>query len=206
MPEMPLFISFHTPEPRYVKASARMEESLNLFNLPYDIRTLPSLECWNLNCCIKPKFILSMLEAYPEQDRMIWIDADAQVLQYPEHFKHIEADMAAVMVDNHHGLFASIIFVRNNQQVRDLIKRWIKLTEKDPYKYTGDQIHLHNLISYDNKAVIFEELPKEYSYCTGIMSIDIAPIILQHQASIEGRKEFTTCPHCMNGPYGSVTI
>ena len=201
-----LFISFHTPEPRYVNASARLEESLKLFKLPYEIREMPSYGCWNLNCVTKPKFILAMMEAYPEQDRMIWIDADAQVIQYPEYLKHVKADMAAVIIDKGHGLFASLILIRNNQKVRDFIKGWVRFCEQDPYKhFTGDQKYLDNMVR-NNKTITFEELPWEYSYCTGIMTMDKAPVILQHQASIEGRGEFKDCPHCRNNLYGSVTI
>ena len=202
MPDI-LYISFHTPELRYVQASARLEASLKQFSLPYEIRTLPSLDCWNLNCCIKPKFILSMVEAYPNVDRMIWIDADAQVMQYPEHFKTIKADMAAVI--NEQGLFASLIFLRNNKPVRDILRRWIAYSDADPYQYTGDQIHLDDLIK-NNRTIVFEELPWEYSYFPGIMTTERGPVILQHQASIHGRKEFKNCPHCQKGPYGSVTI
>ena len=102
--------------------------------------------------------------------------------------------------DNEH-IYAN----RNTREVRNLLGQWIQFSDADPYQFTGDQVHLDELIK-KNKTIVFEELPWEYSYFPGIMTTENGPVILQHQASIHGRKEFKNCPHCQKGPYGSVTI
>lgn len=198
---MPVFISFCTPEEKYISASKRLEASLKNFGLPYEIRILPSMGCWNLNACIKAEFILAMLMSYPYQKEMVWIDADGEIVKYPNKLEGIEADMAAVV--NEHGLFASLIYFKNIPRVRRLVRKWVMANRNNPFENTGDQINLEGLIQV-SPEIVFEELPREYS-CSVHDMVD-NPVILQHQISSLVRKEFTGCPHCMGSPYGSVVV
>jgi hypothetical protein len=198
---MPVFISFHTPEQRYVEASKRLEASLKMFGLPYEIRTLPSLGCWNKNDCIKAEFILAMLQSYPYQKEMIWIDADAEIVQYPKKLEDIKGDVAAVV--NEHGLYASLVYFRNIPRVRRLVREWVRANNENPYEFTGDQFNLDALLKV-SPWIYFEELPREYS--SSIHENVENPVILQHQVSNFTRKEFTDCPHCMEGMYGTVVV
>jgi hypothetical protein len=198
---MPTFISFHTPEQRYAEASVRLEASLKRFELPYEIRTLPSLGCWNRNDCIKAEFILAMLQSYPYQKEMIWIDADGEIVQYPKKLEDVSGDVAAVV--NEHGLFASLIYFKNIPRVRRLVREWIRANKENPYEFTGDQINLERLLK-GSPEIFFEELPREYS-CS-IHEGTESPVILQHQVSNLTRREFTDCPHCMASPYGTIVV
>lgn len=76
---MPIYISFYTPN--YKNHADRLIDSLNKFNLNYDVQPIQSQGNWFKNCNFKPIFIKQMLNKY--NCPVVWLDADAIVQQYP---------------------------------------------------------------------------------------------------------------------------
>ena len=180
---IPTIISFYTDDEVYRPAIERLKASLDNFGLSYDIVCVADRGTWTANCSYKAEFILSMLEDYIPFN-LIWLDADAEVVRYPELFDRIEGDIAAVV--NQHGLFASAIYFHNTKEVRNLVTDWVQAIKDNPGEFTDDQINLERVIKAQSK-VVFEELPPEYSFITDVMKPVEHPVIIQHQASRQGR-------------------
>lgn len=183
---MPIYISYFTADEIYMPAANRLKISLDKLNLNHEIICCPSRGTWNLNTCYKANFIHAMLQAYDPLD-LIWIDADAEVMQYPILLEDIKQDIASVV--NNQGLLASVIYFSNTPKVRNLVETWIAANKANPNEFTGDQINLDRLLKKDEfrELITFKELPWEYSYIPGIMGQIDNPVILQHQASRQGR-------------------
>jgi len=97
-----VFISFYTNDPIYAKHSIGLIESLEKFNLRYDINRLPSNPAisWNQQTKYKPQFILNKINQHTSP--VVWIDIDARVKQYPEILFSLNCDIGLSLrnVDN----------------------------------------------------------------------------------------------------------
>lgn len=186
MSKIPTIISFYTDDEIYRPAVDRLRTSLERFNLAHEIVCCPARKTWNENCLYKANFISAMIQNYEPLD-LIWMDADAEVLRYPELLGEIEGDIAAVV--NSHGLFAALIYFRNTPQVKKLIEAWILVNESNPNEFTGDQINLERVLGQEEfkRSVTFQNLPWEYSYIPDVMGGIEDPVVVQHQASRQGR-------------------
>ena len=184
MSQVPIIISFYTDDEIYRPAAERLEASLTKFNLAHEITCYPTRGSWNDNCCYKAKFIYGMLREYAPLD-LVWMDADAEVMQYPALLGEIKGDIATVV--NKHGLLASVIYLKNSLEVETLINDWVRAVEANPNEFTADQIHLERLLKENRHQLTFEQLPPEYSFIPGVMGEMENPVILQHQASRQGR-------------------
>jgi hypothetical protein len=183
---IPIIVSFYTDDEIYLPAAERLRISLEKFNLTYEIVCCPKKGNWNANCLYKTEFIHTMLQHYYPLE-LIWMDADSEVLKYPELLGRIESDIAAVI--NKQGVFASLIYFRNNYEVKKLIEAWIQANKNNPNEFTGDQINLERVLKDPEykDTVTFQELPWEYSYIPDVMGGIDDPVIIQHQASRQGR-------------------
>lgn len=73
-----VFCSYFTPG--YAAEAAGLVASLERFNLPHDVRPMPSRGEWTRNCAAKPAFLLAMREAYVDA-AIVWLDADSRVVR-----------------------------------------------------------------------------------------------------------------------------
>jgi hypothetical protein len=181
--QTPIIISYHTDDEIYRPAAERLRASLEKFGLEHEIVCCAKRGTWTENCRYKAKFIHGMLWAYRPLD-LIWMDADAEVLQYPEMLSKIDADLAAVV--NSHGIFASLIYFQNTPEVMKLVRDWIEANDEYPNEFTGDQANLVRVLA-QHPEIKFKELPGKYSYNPDIMDNIGNPVIYQHQASRQGR-------------------
>ena len=78
------FISSFTVGTIYEKiANEMLRPSLEHWNLPYHIFAKPDLGLWKVNSRQRPLYIKEAFELFPGEN-IVWIDADAKVLKYPE--------------------------------------------------------------------------------------------------------------------------
>jgi hypothetical protein len=181
---IPRIISYYTPDPIYTLAAERLKASLDKFGLRHTIIACEPRGNWNANTCYKSSVIYANLYSDLLFDQ-IWLDADAEVMLYPELLSDLDCDIAAVVNDK--GLLASMIYFRNCPEVRELVADWVKLNKENPGERTGDQINLERLLKKNDHQLRFQALPWEYSYIPDIMGYIENPVILQHQASRQGR-------------------
>jgi hypothetical protein len=183
----PLFVSFHTPDDWYEYQAKRLKESLVKFGLEHHIECLNGFEGWAPCCFFKAHFILKMLNEHSGQD-IIWLDADAQVAQYPALLDSIRTDIAYVRNGNKE-VIASMLYFKNNDASRHLLKGWMEANEMFPNNRAADQENLGRLVNSLEAArkITGTELPSSYCFEDGITREKTVPVIYQWIASRVGK-------------------
>ena len=186
----PLVISCHTPDHLYQTSANRLRASLDRFNLDHEIQSYQSRGTWKDNTCYKPFFIKAMLEKYPGRP-LWWLDADAEVVAFPQLFFKQEADFAAGYKGQE--FLAGTLYFANNEWSLKIVNDWIdhlKLPEALPWK---EQLALAAVVKYlrEQKCIIFQELPFEYVRIFDVPH-ERETVVLHHQLSRQGREFYGT--------------
>ena len=193
----PLIISFYTPDSIYEKEIEDLKASCEKLNLPYHFEKRVCKGKWVVNVNEKPKFILEKLKEFKRP--IIWVDADAIIVQRPSFFRNLDCDFA-VRIDPkqddqfHSKVIAATCYARYSDAAIKLLERWIERCEEG--KETGgrpalDQEYLRDIIHNESYQAKIESLP--LGYCRVIDSEedqipDQDTYILQFQASRLGQK------------------
>jgi hypothetical protein len=140
----------------------------------------------------KPVFIKEMLDAHPDES-IVWIDADAVVLKYPNIFGQIDTDIGVYYkttgpcADRFGGqeLITASMYFANNKRTRTLLEMWIWEQSRldQPESQLVEQRALHRTIPIwrrENKGTI-TILPQ--SYCRIFDAEEDHRVIVQNQAS-----------------------
>lgn len=125
--------------------------SCKKFDLPYSIDPIPNFGTWEKNCCFKPKYILKKLIDLKRP--ILWLDADALIVQKPTLFETLDADIALRIVnelpnDHQSKMISGTIFVNNTPGALQVLQEWDLETEtlfkQDPHLW--DQVSLRNIL------------------------------------------------------------
>jgi hypothetical protein len=165
-------ISFYTENSLYEKDVRDLVASCQKFKIPYIIEKVPNLGSWEKNCCFKPKYILEKLQALKKA--VVWVDADAILVQKPKIFP-LACDIAAYKRQINRKekkvemIQSGTLFVNYTKKAMELLKKWEKACQKKlkeeekkkKPKEVWDQECLNDLLKKE-KSVIFEKLPLGY--------------------------------------------
>ncbi len=180
------YISFYTRNTGYEDEVGNLIESLEKFNLNHYVEAIDSLGSWQKNCMYKPVFIKKMLDKYPEEDKIVWIDADAIVKKDPVLFKDIEEDIAFHYCRSHWQKYPELLtgtmMFRNNDKIRSLLDMWIESCNKNSNIW--EQKALQRVIN--NAGISIYDLPSSYTKIRDLDEDgekDIDPVILHTQAN-----------------------
>lgn len=201
-------VSFYTEN--YKDEVAILIKSLDDFKIPYDIELIKSKGSWKENACYKIPFILKKLKQYNHP--IVWLDADAQVVQYPVEFDNMGDSLFGGIrtpfkkqVPGFHirilnEYVSNTIYLVPSKEVFDYFKEVNAFIKSAPHAYdekmVAEQYYMQMILDSNNWAgrLKFRELP--YSY--GIPSYwgnkekkwgkvfdcyKEAPVIVQRQAS-----------------------
>jgi len=170
--------AFYTDDDIYRSYAERLEESLKLHQLPYDLLKLPAGHFagkWKAACRWKPWFIAEMLDKHKRD--ILYLDADAAVLSHPALFDAFEADLG-VYLRPPGELFASTIYVKNNGGGRLAVARWqMKVDENEK---NDDQTMLQRVVDM-SLDIDIRTLPGTYAY--KFAESPAQAVIGQYQAS-----------------------
>lgn len=184
-----IIVSFYTPE--YTNDILRLTKSVKRFNLPYDFELLKNLPLegkdkyknWSKNAYQKAEFIKKMMNKYPNKD-IVWIDADAEIQQYPTLFDNISNFTIACHYRNNIELLTGTLYVRNDDFGKKIIDEWI-IENKNSNNFL-EQKNLETIIKkYPTKIY---KLPDTYCKIFDIMKETINPVIEHFQSSRQWRK------------------
>lgn len=124
----PLFCSFFTPS--YRAHAVGLIDSLKALGLPHEVRERPSTGGWEANCAQKPDFIFDCMDEFADRN-IVWIDADARVLQPPVLFdKFSGVDFGAHWMGNE--LLSGTLFFGRSSRAFQLVANWAHLCRTHP--------------------------------------------------------------------------
>ena len=184
-----IIVSYYTVDTLYEDLAKCFVKSLEKYKAPYRVEGVPNLKTWHNNTNYKPSFLLRMLEGFPSKS-IIWIDCDAKLLCYPTLFDSLDCDVGAYEFERRlyqagmrspKELLSGTLFLRNNKQVRDVVKKWKQKCEENPL--TWDQKSLEKVLNDD-----YYRLPPEYCCIDKVMRKIKNPVVMHYQASRRVRK------------------
>lgn len=184
-PEFPIIVTAYTTTSHlgdyYQRAVTRLSKSCIKFNLPFVIFPLSGVGEWLHGCNLKPTVILHALHLFKKP--ILWIDADAQVFQYPNifadsQFKY-DIALAAEAPPSGHWLSGTLYC---KPSAIDFIDEWRKCTPHKTNQDTyADEITIKNLWydSNPNTRPNIHLLPQPYNAVVHTQT-DTSSIIIGH--------------------------
>jgi len=189
-----IVIAYYTPD--YKEHIDRLLHSCFKFGLHYSFTQIEDKGGWVNNCLYKPTFIREMLEHFREP--ILYVDADAEFIEYPKLFDDIECDIAAHTLDwgkyrdkrkGYYELLSGTLYFCNTVKAIELLEEWENKckTEVDCF----DQWHLDKIMHekrgyFGDEELRIYDLPPEYCHVKDIMTGN--PVIFHNQASRETRR------------------
>jgi len=199
------FISSYTPGTIYENIIQDLKASIEAFNLPYHIFAVPDLGEWKINSRQRPLYIKKAMEMFPGEN-IVWIDADAKVLKYPELFYVIpeNTDIAVNYMrwSDHYGrpsdgekveILDGTSYYRNSPEMIPFMDEWI---DRAVTAGRNHRLTLRDMITerIEDSLHLFI-LPREYCYVTTkpdgskpAFPLE-SPVIAHYQASRIARED-----------------
>ena len=187
-----LIVAYYTKDTIYEDHARHLESSLSRYDVPYYIQEVPNLGTWLKNTSYKPTFLLSMLTKFPQQN-IVYVDVDAEFLQYPVLFETLPElmtyDVAAYIFDRScynksvkgFELLSGTLFFKNTEESKNIIERWEQRSQQNPNEW--DQKSLEHVLGESHDL-----LPGAYCKIFDRMETVIEPVIVHYQASREIRR------------------
>lgn len=183
----PLFCSCFTPDNLYRDAALWLKASLDRFNLEHEIREYQSLGGWRANTCYKPVFLKGMLDKYRGRS-LVWVDADAEIMAYPELLMDMTADVATGYLEGKNEYLSGTVYLANNDQTRKMVNLWITFLQDEDPSPRKEQRAMGRAIEVGlNNGLLHERLPFEYWRIFDMKGRDEKPVILHRQLSRKAR-------------------
>lgn len=182
-----LFVSFYTDF--YEQVAERLRADLESFGLAHEVVRVEDKGSWSANVRAKPRFIRDALSRHQDYDAVVWLDADARVLERPELFITIKEDIAlhfrvparflrSQMLAAEEPL-AGTMFFKRTPEVMEFLGRWADQVEVLPFGVRRpEQQVLRNLLLTSGLSVL--HLPYEYSELTAAER-KLPPVIQHHR-------------------------
>ena len=87
-----MIVSFHTGQEPYVSYARRLADSCDKFNLDCQIDTLADRGTWVENVALRGQYMQTCMRRFDYP--LLWVDADAQIVEEPELLYGTDADFA----------------------------------------------------------------------------------------------------------------
>jgi len=192
----PIFIGYYTEGTSYEAEAKLLRLSLEAHGLEYHIAATPNLGSWQKNTQYKSQFIAAELERLKRP--VVWVDADAIVIQRPELLLTMPAgvDVAAVRFATDKHLLSGTVYFSGSPKCMEVVKRWSALNAKYPdYLPNGrpawDQRTL-DMALMTTPGVRFLGLPQEYTWIIEITQKaipDLVPVIMHTRGAYRFKGE-----------------
>jgi hypothetical protein len=173
-------------------------------DLDWKVSVISNQGNWYKNVAEKANCILEQLESMTEDGdsrNLVYVDVDAEVLQYPDLFNNIpeEYDIALHFLEHKswYGklnsdkkeLLTGTIFFRNNKKVKDFLKLWYIMSLENMNNKKSGQKTLESLYEEKQLHLNIYNLPIDYCYIDSLPNKKPPlvkcenPVIIHHQAS-----------------------
>lgn len=179
----PLYIAFFTASTPYEIEIAQLRESLELFELPYEIESIPTLGSWQANTRFKALFIQNMLFKHAGRP-LVYLDSDAIVRERPSLFDNLDCDIAVHYYKSPQRekpeLLSGTLYIAPTENAKKLIQLWRCVNNEYPARW--EQKNLSIALQCMPQVKVFE-LPPSYCLIFDLMKDQAKPIIEHFQAS-----------------------
>jgi hypothetical protein len=166
----PLVVSFFTKNTPYEKEAVDFITTCKKHGVDYEVEALDSRGAWDLNCALKPGFLLKKLK---EKKRpLLWVDIDGRFLRPLETYDWNSLDLslrvnAHLPEDDPCVFYSATLYCSYQPQTLLLIEDWMQQCEEDLAKSSRtvevwDQQVLQNVLSR-HLSVRFQPLPWKFA-------------------------------------------
>jgi len=183
-----IVVAYYCGHSIYEESSKRLIQSMDKFNIPYNVEKIPSRGDWYANTHQKPTFIKQMMEKHNPLS-IAYVDIDAEFVAYPSLFDRLANERSvniAVHTLDHSKrrrrthppeMLSGTIFMNNTPEMYTIVEEWIKECHTDPKLW--DQHALHTVLKHHG----YDNLPDGYCKIFDYMADVRDPVIIHHQAS-----------------------
>jgi tetratricopeptide (TPR) repeat protein len=173
-----IYVSLFTSDTPYEEEVKILKASLDKFGLPYEIMGIRNQGSWEKNTQMKPQVIKAVLDKYNKD--VIWIDADAEVLDIPDFFYHVDCDISFHTLKEWNEKMTGTMYLKNSLATREVLNKWIQLNETNNIP---DAMNFQKIMETQENIKV-TDLPVEYIHVADIPFLQCEkPIIVHHQAS-----------------------
>jgi len=173
-------VSYYTISTIYEREIRRLLSSVQLFGLPYCIKSYSSFANWYEGIQFKPVFLLKMLDKFPKTN-LVYVDADSKFLRFPTLFSQLmdekDVNIGIHQQDSSKELLTNTLFLKNNKIVRDILTRWVDSCSRCGSVW--DTVSLKRALG----KVSYYPLPEEYCVLDKNESKVNEPVICHYQIS-----------------------
>jgi glycosyltransferase involved in cell wall biosynthesis len=190
-----IYVSMFTENTPYEEEVKILKSSLDKFGLPYEIVKLRNQGSWEKNTQMKPSVLKSVMDKYNKD--VVWIDADAEILENPELFYKLNCDMSFHHLKEWDEKMTGTMYFKNNLISREVINKWINVNE------TNNLPDAQNFqkVMEEQRGLKIVDLPVEYINVQDIQFLQCSdPIITHHQASRRFKEIVYSPPEKLNSP------
>ncbi len=184
--QRPIVVSYFTEGTEYEKHAKQLEASARKFGLEVEIEGVPNLGSWQRNTHFKARFIHQKIQQHTDRG-LLWIDADAKVLNYPEffdNFDHNKFDLGVFYRQRLHAeeLLSGTLYISPTSRAKKAMYKGIDMNET--FTTEWDQSNLQRLLD-EFEGIRVERMPPEYCciFDSMIGEISSDPVIEHYQAS-----------------------
>jgi len=172
------FVSMYTEGTPYQEESKILQNSFKKFNIPHEIYGVKPQGSWVKNTHLKPSLILDAMQKHNKD--IIWVDCDAEILQEPSWFNHINCDIAYHTIMPRKEMLTGTVYFKNCGRIKDFLQRWHSL---NAVSKLPDAMNFQALMERENFLRI-EDMPPEYVKIFDSKEMGNGqPVIIHNQAS-----------------------
>ena len=169
-PISPLVVSFYTKDTPYEEEAKAFIASCRAHEIRFEVEALESRGSWDLNCALKPQFLLKKLKE--KKEPLLWVDIDGRFLKPLGEYDWSGSDFS-LRVNAHlpegdpNVFFAATIYCSYNPQVIALLEAWAQGCEEafacgNRKEEVWDQDVLHRVFARQG-SVRFQALPWKFA-------------------------------------------
>ncbi len=178
----------------YMESAIRLRKQLSDLGIEYHFQRINRCSRdyadWQRETFYKANFIKQMLNKYPGKD-IAWIDADAEVLQYPEIFGNFPGTLGARIFMGR-KLLTGTVYFKNCREIHEVVDDWIRENQQPnaAFRCQQEQMNLQSVIERTPGKVQFVNLPREYCHIFDEREPCSDPVIVhrQHSRKFRGTK------------------
>jgi hypothetical protein len=176
------FVSFATP--KYEPLMMVMADSAAAFGLLTHFEAVKERGGWQAGVAYKPEFLAAMQQEHPGE-RLVWVDADAEIQQYPALFWELADDVdIAVHWREDRELLSGTVYLGATKGATEIVEAWCDAQCEKPGVW--DQRVLQAVLSANPDRWKRAALPPEYTFIFDTFAKQhpgLKPVIEHHQAS-----------------------